>query len=139
MLLLIFLRIFTLPTETAETGPVAVLPEEVMKFPREKRIPEPKPETKWEKFAREKGIKKTKRERMIFDEETQTYKPRFGYKGINQGIEDHAIVEVKPGQDPYADPWSVARQEKKERIHKNVKHQMRNIERNLPKSQKIGT
>ncbi|RYH31833.1 hypothetical protein EON65_01840 [archaeon] len=59
-------RLHTLPTETAETGPVCILPtKETFALPRFTKIPEPKPETKWEKFAREKGIKKTKKDRMV--------------------------------------------------------------------------
>jgi regulator of ribosome biosynthesis len=110
-------------------GPVVVLPKEEFKFPREKRIPEPKGETKWEKFAREKGIKNKKRDRMVFDEATDEYRPRYGYKGINKGIEDQPIVEVKAGQDPYADPWEDARVDKKKRLDKNKKQQEKNIER----------
>ena len=112
--------------ESSDHGPVYVLPSEVFILPRSQREPEPKPETKWEKFAKEKGIKKRKRDRMVFDEEDQQYKPRFGYKGINSGIEDMPIVEVKAGQDPFADPWADARKGKKDAIKKNLKNQMRN-------------
>ena len=115
--------------EPTDVGPVAVLPVETFRIPREKPIPEPKGETVWEKFAREKGIKKRKRERMVFDEQTEEYKPRFGYKGINQGEESHAIIEVGEGQDPYADPWAAARASKKARVEKNDKHRERNAER----------
>ena len=115
--------------EPTDVGPVAVLPNQIFRLPREKPVPEPKGETVWEKFAKEKGIKKRKRERMVFDESTEEYKPRFGYKGINQGVDEHAIVEVKDGQDPYADPWAAARQDKKARVDKNEKHRQRNIER----------
>ncbi|CAE7454954.1 rrbs-1 [Symbiodinium microadriaticum] len=115
--------------EPTDVGPVAVLPAEAFRIPREKPIPEPKGETVWEKFAREKGIKKRKRERMVFDEQTEEYKPRFGYKGINQGEEEHAIIEVGEGQDPYADPWAAARAGKKARVEKNEKHRERNAER----------
>ena len=115
-----------LPVEVSDIGPVYVLPNEVFVLPKSQREPEPKPETKWEKFAKEKGIKKRKRDRMVFDEEDQQYKPRFGYKGINSGIEDVPIVEVKAGQDPFADPWADARKGKKDAIKKNMKNQMRN-------------
>ena len=123
-------KIFNCPTEQSDAGPLAVLPSELFKLPREKRIPEAKPETKWEKFAREKGIKNKKRERMIFDEETQEYRPRFGYKRANNGIEDIPIVEIKNGQDPYADPWAEERKEKKARVTKNNKQHLKNQRRN---------
>jgi regulator of ribosome biosynthesis len=109
-----------------------------MILPRTYKIPEPKPETKWEKFAREKGIKKRKRERMLYDEEEGEFKPRYGYKRIKNGLEDVAIVEVKEGSDPYADPWSEDRANKKERISKNKKNQQKNL-KNLEKSLKKGS
>ena len=123
-------KIFNCPTEQSDAGPLALLPSELFKLPREKRIPEAKPETKWEKFAREKGIKNKKRERMIFDEELQEYRPRYGYKRANNGIEDIPIVEIKNGQDPFADPWAEERKEKKARITKNTKQQLKNQRRN---------
>ncbi len=35
------------------------------------QIPKPKPPTKWDVFAKQKGIKNQKRSRMVFDEESQ--------------------------------------------------------------------
>lgn len=35
------------------------------------QIPKPKPPTKWDIFAKQKGIKKEKRSRMVFDEQSQ--------------------------------------------------------------------
>ena len=35
------------------------------------QIPQPKPPTKWEQFAKAKGITKKKRQRMVFDEKAQ--------------------------------------------------------------------
>jgi regulator of ribosome biosynthesis len=119
-------RVFECPIEKSEVGPLAVLPNEVTVLPREKRIPEPKPETKWERFAREKGIKKRKKDRMVWDEDNQEFRPSFGYKRAKGGVEDLPIVEVKAGQDPYADPWAVARKEKKERVNKNLQNQVKN-------------
>jgi len=124
-------RIFSLPVDIDDVaGPLAVLPaDDVSKLPRAQHIPEPKPKTKWEKFAEEKGIKKTKRERMVFDETRQEFAPRFGYKRVNGGIEDQPIVEIKAGQDPFADPWENARVEKKQRVNRNLKNQAKNQER----------
>lgn len=116
---------------------MTVLPTEFSVLPRTRKIPEPKPETKWEKFAREKGIKNKKRDRMIYDEETGEYKPRYGYKRIKNGLEDMAIVEVKEGSDPYQDPWEKDRNDKKERIKKNQKNQMNNL-KHLEKTLKKG-
>jgi hypothetical protein len=38
-------KLFELPTEIIEIGPVAILPNPFTAIPREKRIPDPKPET----------------------------------------------------------------------------------------------
>eukprot|EP01034_Spumella_vulgaris_P033995 gene33995-41928_t len=100
-------------------------------MPRSQKLPEEEPETKWEQFAKLKGIKKTKRDRMVFDEDSDEFKPRFGYKRTKNGIEDTPIIEVKAGQDPYADPWSEARIEKKARVTKNEKNMQTNKKKAL--------
>jgi regulator of ribosome biosynthesis len=58
----------------------AELPKPTTVLPREKPAPKPKEETRWEAFAKEKGIKKRKRERMVWDEEKKEWAPRWGYK-----------------------------------------------------------
>jgi hypothetical protein len=103
-----------------------ILPNETYVLPRAAKVPEPKAETTWEKFAKEKGITKKKRERMVYDENNQEYRPRFGYKRANNGIEEIPIVEVKKGQDPFADPWAEAKNDKKQRVKKNTKNMLRN-------------
>lgn len=102
------------------------MPNEIQTIPRAAKVPEPKAETKWEKFAKEKGITKKKRERMVFDENNQEYRPRFGYKRANNGIDEIPIVEIKPGQDPFADPWADAKADKKARVKKNTKNMLKN-------------
>jgi regulator of ribosome biosynthesis len=95
-------------------------------MPREKRIPEVKDETKWQKFAKEKGIQKKKKERMVWDEVRQEFAPRWGYKRADAGVEDLAVIEIKNGQDPYADPYAEARKEKTANRSKNLSQQIRN-------------
>lgn len=68
------------------------LPLPRYRLPREKPIPEAKPQTKWEKFADMKGIQKRKRSRMVFDEDAQEYKPRFGYG--SKANEEPAVIEL---------------------------------------------
>jgi hypothetical protein len=43
------------------------LPPSATVFPRAKHVPLPKDPTRWQKFAQDKGIKKRKRSRMVFD------------------------------------------------------------------------
>lgn len=62
---------------------------------RAKPIPAPRKDTKWEKFAAEKGIQKKKRSRMIWDEQSNEWRPRWGYKRANGGAENEPIIEVK--------------------------------------------
>ena len=40
----------------------------------------PRPPTKWETFAAQKGIVKKKRSKLTFDEGEQTWKRRYGYQ-----------------------------------------------------------
>ena len=49
-------------------------------------------ETKWEKFAREKGIQNKKKSRMVWDETRQEWAPRWGYKRAND--DNIGIVEL---------------------------------------------
>ena len=44
------------------------------------QVPKPKALTKWEKYAKEKGIAKTKQSRMVWDQTSREWKPRWGYK-----------------------------------------------------------
>jgi hypothetical protein len=75
------------------------LPQARYRLPREKPIPELKPKTKWETYADLKGIQKRKRTRMLYDDETQEYKPRFGYG--SKGNDEPAVI-VLPDQVRFA-------------------------------------
>lgn len=119
-------KLFQCPIQKADVGPVAQLPSEKTRLPREKVIPEPKQLTKWEKFAKTKGIQKTKKERMVYDDTSSEYKPRYGYKGINSGLDEIPVVEVKPGQDPYADPWAEDKKQRKGKVTKNLTNKLKN-------------
>ena len=86
-------KLFGLPSEAADVGRIAQLPAPTTILPRAKPIPKPREPTKWEKFAQQKGIKKHKRNREVWDEETQDYKRRFGFKGVND--DRPAIIDAK--------------------------------------------
>ena len=49
-------------------------------LPRAKPVPVPKPPTKWDLFAAEKGLQKRKKSRHTFDEQVDDWVPRHGYK-----------------------------------------------------------
>lgn len=89
-----------LTTCTINSSPVdglsLVLPPCTTRLPREKPLPVAKEETKWEKFARKKGIKDKKRGegKLVYDEEKGEWVPKWGYKGRNKEGETDWIVEV---------------------------------------------
>eukprot|EP00455_Lapot_gusevi_P018103 TRINITY_DN1981_c0_g2_i1.p1 TRINITY_DN1981_c0_g2~~TRINITY_DN1981_c0_g2_i1.p1 ORF type:complete len:341 (+),score=120.80 TRINITY_DN1981_c0_g2_i1:67-1089(+) len=124
-------HIFSLPTapHPSEIGHVvAILPEPSTQIPREKPPPKPKAPTRWELFAKTKGIKKTKKSRMTFDEEKQEYLPRWGYKRANDPNQQW-VLDHKEGADVSVDPFTALKQEKKDRIAKNKKQQLNNLRR----------
>jgi len=57
-----------------------------------KQAPRPKAITKWEEFRRKKGLDKRKRGRMIEDETSGEYRPRYGYKRAND-LKEAPIIE----------------------------------------------
>jgi len=121
-------HIFNLPSEEIPTiqGRLATLPAPTMKLPREKPIPKPKPETKWEKFRKEKGIQKRKKGRMVWDEQKQQYLPRYGYKRANN-LEEQWAFEAKGDDDGKEDPWQRMQREKNDRVSKNQKQHLSNL------------
>jgi regulator of ribosome biosynthesis len=119
-------RLFALPSEPAEHGRLAELPAVTTVLPREKPVPKPKPPTRWEKFAKEKGIQKKKKERMVYDDQAKEWRPNWGYKRAN---EDHTpILEAAKGDDGSENPFEKKLNDKKERIKKQKNQEKRNIE-----------
>lgn len=104
------------------------LPEKTSVLPRHKKLPDPKAETRWEKYMKEKGIqKKVKRSRMVYDEVTKQMLPRYGPYSIKKVHEQTDIIrEVKPGQNPYEDPFLKSKLEKKMKLEKQKFQEMRN-------------
>ena len=56
-------QLFNLPSERVEDVVVAKLPKGLTVIPREKPLPKAKPPTKWEMYAKLKGIQKKKKSR----------------------------------------------------------------------------
>uniref|UniRef100_A0A672Y7Q5 Ribosome biogenesis regulatory protein n=1 Tax=Sphaeramia orbicularis TaxID=375764 RepID=A0A672Y7Q5_9TELE len=69
-------EIWKQPTERVEEAIVAKLPDPVTPLPREKPPPKAKPPTKWEQFAKLKGIQKKKKTNLVWDE-TRVAKNEF--------------------------------------------------------------
>jgi regulator of ribosome biosynthesis len=93
--------------------------------------PPPKQETKWEKFAKEKGIKtnKEKESRKVWDELSGTWKYRHGYEKANSSSKEWPIMEVGANDNPFDDPWEKLRDAKRARTEKNMESRMMNEER----------
>jgi len=114
--------LFALPVEKTNEGPVITLPAATTALPREKPVPQPRAETKWEKFAKEKGIApKKKRSRMAWDEEREKWAPAWGYDKVGGDEADAPIIEVSERDAAEGvDPREEARAEKKARVAKNA-------------------
>lgn len=139
-------------TSSAQNGVLLTLPPPATVLPRHKPLPTPKPPTKWELFARKKGIgkysnkpgaalaDKERRKRLVYDEEKGEWVPRWGYKGKNKS-DDEWLVEVKEKdwkkeEEAAAKGSSIrglSRAERKERIRRNER-KMRSNERRSRKS-----
>lgn len=108
------------------------LPDPTTKLPREKAVPKPKPPTKWEQFAARKGIQpKQKDGKMVYDEATGEWVPKWGYKGKNKELDNQWLVEVddkvKNTPDELIDPRTLKRAERKKLIKKNELQHKRNL------------
>eukprot|EP00948_MAST-09A_sp_MAST-9A-sp1_P002015 g2015.t1 len=125
----LFNQIFALEIEHhSQAGPLAVLPEPTTIIPRQKPLPKPKVETKWEKYAKDKGIFNKKRSRMIWDEDSAEWKPRHGYKRGKDNTNDW-LIEYKAGENTSINKFEERKMEKKKRILNNKLAQMNNMER----------
>ncbi|PJF17522.1 Ribosomal biogenesis regulatory protein domain-containing protein [Paramicrosporidium saccamoebae] len=90
--------LFVLPTTSTDVGAVASLPPPTTVLPRGKPVPKPKEPTRWEKFAKAKGIVKRKKGSHAYDEDKQKWRPRFGAKSKKNDPMNNWITELKPGQ-----------------------------------------
>ncbi|PKA57019.1 Ribosome biogenesis regulatory protein like [Apostasia shenzhenica] len=120
--------LFTMPSTEDQAGPIIRLPEPSTRLPREKHLPKPKPPTKWELFAKMKGINKRKKGKRLFDEQTGSWKRRHGYDRVNDD-KDVPIIEAKSTDEPGEDPFSKRQAEKKKRIEKQGKNRLQNLKR----------
>lgn len=70
--------LFSLPVRRTDDGPTVTLPSPLLKLPREKSLPKPKEPTRWEQFAKAKGIQKRKRGAMKWDDDQSEWVARHG-------------------------------------------------------------
>ncbi|TFK94225.1 RRS1-domain-containing protein [Polyporus arcularius HHB13444] len=124
--------LFSLPTTSSPDGPLAQLPPPTTQLPRAKPLPKPKPPTKWEQFAKAKGIHKTRKDKKVWDEAKQEWVNRWGWKGANKDKEVQWITEVRANADVDHDPVKAARDARKARVAKNEKQHQQNLARAMP-------
>ncbi|RDW64710.1 ribosome biogenesis regulatory protein [Coleophoma crateriformis] len=123
----------TCPIQSTPSGVLLSLPEISTRLPREKPLPPPKAQTTWEKFAAKKGIKgKTaeQKKKMVYDDNTGEWVPKWGYKGANKAGENDWIVEVDPRKEAErkegTERQGDGRRERKEKVRRNERMQRAN-------------
>lgn len=125
--------VFSLPLSDDAEARLVTLPSRLYPLPREKPIPRERSETKWEQFAREKGIhKKKKRDRLVLDETTGEYIPRYG-RGSKNAADRDVVLPHKESEGDNYNPFHQKRKEKRERVKTNVKQQRANVARSQKK------
>lgn len=102
-------------------------------LPREKPLPKPKAPTRWEKFAIRKGIQsKEKTGKMVYDQATGKWAPKWGFQGMNKKLDSQWLVEVNDDhigtEKELIDPRSLARTDRKKLIKKNERQQKKNLQ-----------
>ncbi|KAI5092037.1 ribosome biogenesis regulatory protein-like [Silurus meridionalis] len=116
------------PSEKVEEVVVVNLPDPITRLPREKPAPKPRPPTKWEQFAKLKGIQKKKKTNLVWDEVHKEWKRRWGYKRAKDDTKEW-LIEVPENADPNEDHFAKKNQAKKERVAKNEFNRLKNIAR----------
>nr|CAG4650441.1 EOG090X0CBY [Sida crystallina] len=124
-------RIFALPTDRVDNEIVVKLPEPTTRLPRAKPVPKQKQLTKWEKFAREKGINTKKKTSAEWDEELQKWVPRFGFKKAQAEKEKNWVVEMTGNEKDDEDPRAKLKKKKQEAVAKNELQRLRNISKKM--------
>ncbi|KAF8822325.1 ribosome biogenesis regulatory protein (rrs1) protein [Cardiosporidium cionae] len=126
-------KLFELPIHSTEDGQFAALASKVaFDLPRCQPLPRSATLTRWETFAQEKRIEKRKRSRLVWDETTKDWAPRWGYKSRakNQGALEK-YIELKPGQECTPDLFEERSRGKQ--IHK-TKQKMRELRNQMESS-----
>lgn len=128
-------------TSTKKDGVLLTLPRtSTTPLPREKPLPTPKPPTKWEQFAKRKGIApKTKEQRknLVWDESRGEWVKKWGWKGdvvardrAEGRVPQDWVVEVDAKkEEKLKDGETVrgaGRRERKERARRNERKERSN-------------
>lgn len=109
--------LFALPVVPSTTGGrVVALPPPSTVLPRALPPRTAAPLTKWEAFAKAKGITKKKRERVVWDETSRSFKVRHGYKRVEKDPQNWLVPHKEGmghadagGVEPFAPRKAAAR------------------------------
>ena len=132
-------QLLSLPRNRSIEGVFIQLPAPTSLLPREKPLPKPKPPTRWELFAKKKGIQKKKEANTVYDEETGEWVPRWGYKGANKKAENEWLVELPTNTNnddetrEHVNPVKAMKKDRRERIFANESRQRKNAGEEIPK------
>jgi regulator of ribosome biosynthesis len=122
-------EIFQLPREKTDVGPVVRLDklEFLEQLPRMRPLPKPKHKSKWERFAEERGISKKKRSRLVYDEASKDWVPRWGANSIKHKADKQDwVMEVplKSNEDPFEKKRIAAQLEKAKQKLREAKNKV---------------
>ncbi|KAG8908181.1 transcription initiation factor IIB [Tulasnella sp. 403] len=124
-------EIFALPSKSSVHGPLALLPKPSTRLPRAKPLPKPKLLTKWQKFANARGIQHRKRDKKVWDESKQEWVNRWGRDGKNKEKEKQWLHVVPSNAVDDYNPAKAAKDQRKERVAKNLLAQQKNLAHNI--------
>lgn len=93
-----FNKLYDLTKTEEEDGLYVQLPVPDTILPREKPIPTPKPPTRWELLAKRKGIVKHDKDKLVYSEDHDEFRTRYGYKSKNEKPQDW-VIEAKSHYD----------------------------------------
>jgi regulator of ribosome biosynthesis len=120
--------LWSLPSEAAPVGRVAELPRPSTPLPRQKPPPAPRPPTRWEAFAAQKGIVKKKRSKLVFDEDANEWRRRHGKGRVGDDADVH-VVDAKPGDVLGTDPFAEAAAARRDKRATNKRQQLGNLKK----------
>ncbi|XP_042215886.1 ribosome biogenesis regulatory protein homolog [Homarus americanus] len=126
-------KVWDLTTQQIDNALYVTLPKPTTRLPREKPAPKGRQITKWEQYARDKGIQRRKKDKKMWDDVLKRWVPRYGYRKIQAEKEKNWVKEVPDHGDPFEDQFAKVAEMKKENIAKNEFQRLRNI----AKSQKV--
>ncbi|KAL8828800.1 MAG: hypothetical protein Q9191_002387 [Dirinaria sp. TL-2023a] len=127
------------PIKSSPTsGLLMTLPPCTTPLPREKPLPAEKAETKWEKFAKKKGIQVKRRGegKTVYDEAAGEWVPKWGYKGQNKEGEGDWLVEVDEKKEVAMGDGKEVRGERRRERKERVRRKERKDRANERKSRK---